>query len=284
MKVKVAIAQIDTVVGDVRANLEKHIEYVQKAKKMGVQIIVFPELSLHGYTLRDLAWDLALDPRKTSPLDPLKKLSDKISILAGAVESAPDHGIYNSAFFLEDREIRNIHRKIYLPTYGMFEEGRYFSPGTVVRSFDSKYGRFSTLICEDHWHPSLLYLSALDGAEAIFIPTASPSRVTGSEPLRTIQTNMEHHKSYARLLSVYIVFGNRVGIEDGVSLSGSSSITNPNGDVLIKAKDFDEDLIVGELDSAEIERARRFSRHFLDERPEIILRNLTEIIARKRSQ
>ena len=144
-----ALAQIDSRVGNVKANLEHHLECIDRAIMQGAQLILFPELSLTGYTLRDLAWDVALDPETSPVFDSLKEKSRKISIVVGFVESAPNHGIYNSAAFLEDGVIRYIHRKIYPPTYGMFEEGRYFSSGTSLRAFDSKLGRFGILICED---------------------------------------------------------------------------------------------------------------------------------------
>lgn len=282
MKFKAALAQIDCTVGDLNANLQHHLKAVDKAKQQGAQLVVFPELSLTGYTLRDLAWDLALDPFEDKRLDPLRAASKEISIALGFVESASNHGIYNSAMFLEDGTIRHIHRKIYPPTYGMFEEGRYFSRGDNVVAFDSKLGRFGMLICEDMWHVSLPYLLAYDGAEVILSLTASPSRMSpGSQEMANAQVNHEHHRTYARLLSSYVVFCNRVGYEDGVNFWGGSCIVTPGGVMAGSARFFKEDIVLADMDSLEIQRARRFSRHFLDEDLAMTHRALARVRATK---
>jgi NAD+ synthase (glutamine-hydrolysing) len=275
MKCKVAVVQLDSRVGDLRANCDAHLRYVDKAIKNKANLVVFPELSLTGYTLKDLASEQAVDPATDRLLEPLKKKSKRISIALGFVESGRNHGIYNSALFLEDGAIKHVHRKVYPPTYGMFEEGRYFSAGSSARAFDSKWGRFGMLICEDIWHLSLPYLLALDGAEAILILTASPTRLWGDNTSLTIaEVNHEHHRSYARLLNVYTVFSNRVGMEDGVSFWGGSSVTDPHGQEIARAQLFDEEMITADLDSKQVQRARRASRHFLDERPDLVLRAL----------
>ncbi len=281
MDVQTAVAQIDSRVGDVKGNLEQHCAAVDAAAAAGAQLVVFPELSLTGYTLRDLAWEVAINLRSPDVLAPLLERSKRTSIALGLVESGSNHAIYNSGVFLEDGAVRHTHRKLYLPTYGMFEEGRYFSPGQQVAAFDSRFGRFGMLICEDLWHISLPYLLAMDGAEAILSLTASPTRMTGNGPvLETRKTNEEHHRSYARLLNVYVVFSNRVGFEDGVNFWGGSSITAPSGDQLASARLMQDDLITARMHSGEVERARRFSRHFLDERPEVVLRTLNRLSAR----
>lgn len=279
MRLKAAIAQIDSRVGDLQHNLHHHLHFIDKATQAGARLVLFPELSLTGYSLKDLAWDMALDPEKSSMMKPLLKKSKGISIILGFVESGKDHGIYNSAMFLEDGEIKHLYRKVYPPTYGMFEEGRYFSAGREVRAFDSKHGRFGILICEDLWHVSVPYLLTVDGAEALFCLTASPTRLSGeSKELGLARVNHEQHRSTARLLSAYLLWSNRVGFEDGVNFWGGSTITDPAGEILQTGKHFSEDLIVAQLDSNEVKRARRFSRHFLDERPDLVLRELRRIV------
>jgi predicted amidohydrolase len=278
MKFKLAVSQIDSKIGDLKGNLQHHIEALEKAKSQGAQLIVFPELSLTGYTLRDLAWEMSLDPFVDPRLEPLREASKSISIVVGLVESAPNHGVYNAALFLEDGMIRHIHRKVYPPTYGMFEEGRYFSRGQNVTAFDSKLGRFGILICEDLWHISLPYVLAYDGAEVIISLTASPSRLgTQSTELETARVNHEQHRTYGRLLSSYIVFCNRVGFEDGVNFWGGSTVVNPGGQMISTGKLFEEDLILADIDPLEVERARRFSRHFLDEDLELVQKSLARL-------
>ena len=278
MKFKLAVAQVDAAVGNIDRNLRHHLEVVEKAKLEGAQLVVFPELSLTGYTLRDLAWEIALNPFTDPRLSALKEASKSVTIVLGLVESAENHGVYNSAVFLEDGLVKHIHRKIYPPTYGMFEEGRYFSRGREVAAFDSKLGRFGLLVCEDLWHMSLPYLLALDGAEVIFSLTASPSRIApGSSDMDAARVNHEQHRAYARLLSSYLVFSNRVGYEDGVNFWGGSAVINPGGGMVSAAKLFEQDLIFAEIDSLEVQRARRFSRHFLDEDPSLVEHSLKRI-------
>jgi len=278
MNFKAALAQIDSKVGNLEANLDHHLKLVEEVVLAGAQLVIFPELSLTGYSVRDLAWNLALDPFTDPRLKPLKERSRSISILLGFIESGRDHGIYNSALFLEDGEVVYVHRKIYPPTYGMFEEGRYFSPGKLVQAFDSKLGRFGILICEDLWHLSLPYLLAHDGAEAILTLTASPSRLAGgSDDLQNARVNHEQHRVYARLLSSYILFCNRVGFEDGVNFWGGSAVTNPSGETASIGKYFSEDLVFCQVDSLEVQRARRLSRHFLDEDLDLVMRNLSRL-------
>lgn len=278
MKFKLAVAQVDAAVGNIETNLKHHLEVVEQAKHEKAQLVVFPELSLTGYTLRDLAWEVALNPFTDSRLSALKEASKSVTIVLGLVESAENHGIYNSAVLLEDGFVKHVHRKIYPPTYGMFEEGRYFSRGKEVAAFDSKLGRFGLLVCEDLWHMSLPYLLALDGAELIFSLTASPSRIApGSPDMDAARVNHEQHRVYARLLSSYLVFSNRVGYEDGVNFWGGSAVINPGGGMVSTAKLFESDLILAEIDSLEVQRARRFSRHFLDEDPSLVEQTLKRI-------
>lgn len=281
MRLKAAIAQVDSRVGDVQHNVRHHLQFAEKARRSGANLVVFPELSLTGYSLKDLTWEVALDPEIDPVLAPLLKKSKEISIVVGLVESGRNHGLYNAAIFLEDGRLKHLHRKVYPPTYGMFEEGRYFSAGKEVRAFDSKHGRFGMIICEDLWHISLPYLLALDGAETIFCLTASPTRLSGEQKeLALARVNHEQHRAYARLLSVYLLWSNRVGFEDGVNFWGGSTITSPDGEIIVKGKEFQEDMIMAELDSHEVMRARRFSRHFLDENPELVMKELHRITAR----
>lgn len=282
MNFKAAVAQVDSKVGNVQANIDHHVAYIEQAIEEKADLILFPELSITGYSLRDLAQEIAIDPYSGPILNPLKQASKKISIVAGFVESGKDHGIYNSAVMFEEGRINHVHRKNYLPTYGMFEEGRYFSPGKSVRAFDSKLGRFGLLICEDLWHISLPYLLALDGAEVIFGLSASPTRLGSNQAeIELARVNYEHHRSYARLLSVYHFFCNRVGFEDGVSFWGGSAITKPSGETLIQAKQFEEDIIYGIIDGSEVTRSRRQSRHFLDEDMMLTLKELQRLKRKK---
>ena len=281
MRFKIALAQIDPVLGNLARNVEKHLLMADKAVAAGAQLVVFPELSLTGYSVKDMHWDLAVNvERDTSPIRGLVEKSKSISIVAGVVEEGPSFSIFNSALFFENGEVRSVHRKTFPPTYGMFEEMRYFSRGSSVRAFDTKLGRLGVLICEDLWHVSLPYILANDGAQVIITLVASPTRVGGAgEKLEIAVVNSENHKAYARLLSIYLAFCNRVGYEDGVNFWGGSEVVGPDGGIVSAAKLFDEDMIVADIDEDEVRRARRFSRHFLDEDRGLVLRELKRIEA-----
>jgi predicted amidohydrolase len=283
MNVKIAVAQIDSVIGDIQKNIKHHVDIVRKAVRLKADIIVFPELSLTGYSVKDLNWDIALRASSQKIFSELQKLSHQITILVGAVEEAENFGLYNSVFLFEDGEVHSVHKKNYPPTYGMFEEMRYFSSGKDVRCFQSKHGKIGALVCEDMWHLSLPYILAHDGAEVIIGIAASPTRISGTqEELSTALVNHEQHRVYARLLSSYIVWSNRVGVEDGVNFWGGSHIVDPSGNTIAKGKYFKEDLIVAEIKENEIRRARRFSRHFVDDAVELTIEQLQSSLQRKK--
>ncbi|MDE3056457.1 MAG: acyltransferase [Bacteroidota bacterium] len=284
MNFRIAVAQVDAAVGNLSGNVKRHVVFVKKAIRQKAQIIVFPELSLTGYSVRDLNWDVAVNiASPKQELAELLRLSRSITIIAGGVEEAENFGIYNSAFVFEDGKIFSGHRKIYPPTYGMFEEMRYFNQGTSVVPFSSKHGNLGILICEDLWHLSLPYIHAHSGATIIVALAASPTRLAGSqEELSNAVVNTEHHKTYARLLSSYLVFANRVGVEDGVNFWGGSEVIKPSGDVAVTAKLFDEDLIVADINDEEIRRARRFSRHFVDDSRDFTIEQLLKAVDKRR--
>ena len=143
---KIAVAQVDAARGRRREKYRGIIFAAIKERCKKADVIVFPELSLTGYSVRDLNWDVAINLTDPSVLKELLKLSKSITIIAGGVEERKNFGLYNSAFVLEDGKVHSGHRKIYPPTYGMFEEMRYFSQGSDVRNFNSKHGKLGILI------------------------------------------------------------------------------------------------------------------------------------------
>ncbi len=161
----------------------------------------------------------------------------------------------------------------------MFEEMRYFNQGRSLAAFETRLGKVGLLICEDLWHLSLPYLLATEGAQVIIGIAASPTRLGGdNDRLSIAKINTENHKAYARLLSVYRVCCNRVGYEYGVNFWGGSEVVAPSGDVIASGKLFDEDLVIAEIDTNEVRRSRRLSRHFLDENLELVKRELERIL------
>ena len=275
---KIAAAQINSVLGDLEKNIKHHLDYCDEALKNKAGLIVFPELSLTGYSLKDLNFMISLNLEKTKLLDKLKEASKNISIICGLAEEDRNFAIYNSAIYISGGEIKSVHRKIYLPTYGLFEELRYFSPGNQCKAFESKFGKMGMLVCEDMWHLSLPYTLAMDGAQIITGIASSPTRLAvNQEKFRNYEINSEQHRAFARMLSCYFIFSNRVGFEDGINFWGGSEIIDPFGNVISVAKLFEEDIVYAEINFEEVRRARHQARHFLDENLDLTIRNLKKI-------
>ncbi len=275
---KIAAAQISSVLGDMEKNIGHHLKYCDEAIKNKADMIVFPELSLTGYSLKDINFTIAVNIAKTKLLDKLKEKSKKISIICGLAEEDENFAIYNSGILISDGEIKFSHRKIYPPTYGLFEEFRYFSRGNECKAHDTKFGKIGLLVCEDMWHLSLPYTVAMDGAQIITGIASSPTRLSvNTDKFKNYEINSEHHRTYARILSSYFVFTNKVGFEDGINFWGGSEIVDPFGNVLSAAKLFDEDMIYADINFEEVRRARHQARHFLDEDIDLTVKNLLKI-------
>lgn len=275
---KVGIAQINPRLGDLRSNLALYEEKIRQGAKEGADLLLFPELSLTGYFLRDMVPNVAL--KLSAPeIRELKQLSRKVSFVAGLVEESPDYRFYNAAVYFEAGEIRHVHRKVYLPTYGMFDEQRYFARGDRVRAFDSKFGRIAVLICEDLWHPSTAYLAALDGALAILCPSASPLRGIAERQLQDDNARYWEliNRTYAETFGLFVIYGNRVGFEDGVGFWGGSEIVDPSGQRVAKAKYYDEDFIIGEIALESVRRKRTMAPLLRDEDLDLTINELMRI-------
>jgi predicted amidohydrolase len=275
---KIAIAQINSYLGNLGRNIEHHTEYILKAITNKAGLVLFPELSLTGYSLKDINYEIAINLNNPEKLIDLLKLSFEIDIICGLVEEDNNFNVFNSSIYLSKGKIIHTHRKIYPPTYSLFEEFRYFSKGKFCSTFDTASGKAGMLICEDLWHVSLPYILALGGAKVIFGLAASPTRLAVNQSeFRNYEINSEHHKTFSRLLSLYFVFANRVGYEDGINFWGGSEIIDPSGNVLAKAKLFEEDMIYADIDMNKVKSARQQARHFLDEDIENTLLNLNNI-------
>jgi len=278
MAFKVAIAQINPRLGDLQFNLSVYEEKILEGVKKRADLLLFPELSLTGYFLRDMVPAVAL--RLSSPeIEKLKRLSRDIAFVAGLVEESPDYRFYNAAIYFEDGEIRHVHRKVYLPTYGMFDEQRYFARGDRLRAFDSKFGRLVVLICEDLWHPSTVYLAALDGALVVLCPSTSPLRgVTNDQPQDDNARYWEMiNRTYAETFSLFLIYGNRTGFEDGVGFWGGSEIVDPFGRRVVKAKYYEEDFVTGEVALEAARRKRAMAPLLRDEDLDLTINELMRI-------
>ena len=280
MKIKIALAQINTRLGDVDANLEKHLVYAKQAKDAGADLLVFPELSLTGYALQDLASTVAHRPFSDDPIFmPLLETSNNLDLVVGFVDEDTRHRFYIAAAYLSGGQVLHVHHKVYLPTYGLFDEGRFFAWGDSVQAFDTRFGRVGIAICEDFWHASPPYLLWLDGADLLIFTSASPGRgISEDEKLESARWVEQINRAYANLFTSFVTHANRVGFEDGLNFWGGSTVFDPNGKLLAQGPYFEEGLVYAELDLNQLHRTRVRLPLLRDERTALVQREISRII------
>ncbi len=281
MRLNVGMAQIYPKIGDVRANLDKHLAYVEQAAAAKTDLLVFPELSLTGYQVQDLVPEVAI---RTRPDDPvfaaLLDASKRLDLVFGFVHEDERQRFYIASAYLSGGELVHVHHKIYLPTYGMFDEGRYFDQGESIRAFDTRFGRVGMLICEDFWHMSPAYLLWLDGADLMIFHSASPSRgLDGGDRLSGTRWVELVNQAYGSMFTNYIIHCNRVGYEDGKNFWGGSVIVDPNGEFLVHGTYFDECLLTQTIDLNQLHRTRSRLPLLRDEQPLLVQRELARILS-----
>jgi NAD+ synthase (glutamine-hydrolysing) len=281
MKLTLALAQINTRLGDVPANLQKHLTLVEQAHAAGADLLIFPELSLTGYVLQDLASAVAHRPEIDDPIfKPLLDASQNLDLVVGFVDEDLRHRFFIASAYLSRGQVVHVHHKVYLPTYGLFDEGRFFAWGDSVRAFDTRFGRFGILICEDFWHASPPYLLWLDGADVMLFTSASPGRGLGREPQLESARWVEHiNRAYASLFTNFVAHTNRVGYEDGLHFWGGSTVFDPNGDLLLRSPYEQESLNLVEIDLNQLHRTRARLPLLRDERTALVMREMDRIFA-----
>ena len=280
MKLSIALAQINTVLGNVQRNLDKHMAYIDQAQSNGADLLIFPELSLTGYVLQDLVPTVACHPQADDPVfRPLIDASQKLDIMVGFVEEDSRNRFFISAAYLSRGEVVHVHHKIYLPTYGMFDESRFFAWGDSVSAFDTRFGRAGMLICEDFWHTSPPYLLWLDGADLFLFQSASPGRGLRDAPMLESARWVNHIlRAYSSVFTSFVVHTNRVGFEDGLNFWGGSSAYDPNGDVINEGAFHEEALVQAELDLNQLHRTRARLPLLRDERTALMQREMNRIL------
>lgn len=269
---RIALAQVDCALGEVEANLGQARDRIADARAQDADLVVFPELSLHGYRLGEVG------DRSIPATDP------RLAVLSGAgpdllVGFHEDGGVrtYNSAAYLSADGLRYVHRKLYLPNYLVWEERKHASPGQAMRAFDTGFGRMATLICNDAWQPVLPWLAAQDGAEVLLVPTNSATGL-GPEQLDTIDYWHDLLRFIARMQQCWVVFCNRVGAEAGARFWGGSRIIAPDGEVVAQAPLFEPALVVADIDVGAARRHRREIPLVAEARLGLIERELGRLI------
>jgi predicted amidohydrolase len=280
MKLQLALAQINTRLGDVSANLDKHIDYISQARAAGADLLVFPELSLTGYALQDLAASVAQRPRADDPVfQPLLEASRDLDLVVGFVDEDDRHRLYIASAYLSRGQVLHVHHKVHPPTYGIFDERRFFAAGEGFRAFDTRFGRMGILICEDFWHASSPYLVWMDGADILLMVSASPGRGVTDEQIGSARWVQTVHQAYAGLFTTFVAHANRVGFEDGLNFWGAATVFDPDGKMLAQGPYNEEAITYAELDLAQLRRTRVRLPILRDERPELVARELNRILA-----
>ena len=270
---QIALAQVDVTLGDVAANLEHARDMIQRVAAQGPDLVVFPELTLHGYALAQVKGDPCLradDPRLASLAE------SGPDVLVGFHE---DGGIrrYNSAAYIAPGGVRHVHRKLYLPNYLTWEERKQASPGQSLRAFDTRIGRAATLICNDAWQPVLPWLAAQDGADMLLVPANSAA---GLEPelLDVIDYWSELLRFIARMQQCWVIFCNRVGTEAGARFWGGSRVLDPAGHIVAEAPLWEAGLVVADIDVPAARRRRHQLPLIAEARLGLIQRELARLI------
>ena len=285
MKLTLALAQINTYLGDVEANLEKHLALLKEARASGADLLIFPELSLTGYVLQDLASTVAHRPAADDPVfRHLLKASHEVDLMVGFVDEDRRHRFFIAAAYLARGEVIHVHHKVYLPTYGLFDEGRFTRAGDRIRTEEvgEPLCRVGLSICEDFWHASLPMIQAQDGAALLVNLAAGPARAPGSAAgLAAIAGWHNMQDTYALLGTVAVAFCNRVGNEEGLTFWGGSRLLAPDGSTIAEGPLYEEALLVGSLETDDL-RMQRYGLPLLaDERLELVRRELDRIIAER---
>jgi len=272
---------MNTVLGDVAANLETHLKIIEQACAQQADLLIFPELSLTGYFLQDLVPTVALRPYAGDPIfNQLLQASRRIDLVVGFVQEDERNRFFIASAYLSGGELVHIHQKIYLPTYSVFDEGRFFAGGDRVSAFDTRFGRVGVLVCEDFWHASLPYLLWQDGADLMIFSSASPGRGLTKEPQLDSARWVDHiNRAYASLFTTFVAHTNRVGFEDGMNFWGGAMVYDPNGNVLARAPQHEEALLFCEIDLNQLHRTRARLPLLRDERTAMVQRELTRILS-----
>lgn len=263
-KSKIALAQISCKREDKAENIKKIESRITRAKRQGAELVIFPELSLTGYTMRDQIYELAetIPGHSTTFLEKLaRKTGTYVVFGMPELSEKTQATVYNTAVLIGPDGFIGKYRKMYLPTHSVFEEKRYFRPGYQTAVFETELGKIGLIICYDIFFPEVSRLTRLKGAQLIVCISASPAtRRTFFETL-TAARAIEN--------TAFLAYVNLVGIEDGLQFWGGSRLVGPNGKTLVQAKYDEEDLVIGEINYADIRPTETFVPILKDLRPEL---------------
>jgi predicted amidohydrolase len=263
-RLRVALVQMKPLKGRYAENLRSAHEAFATLAADPPDLVVLPEGGLTGYFLEGAVYDLALSAGRIAG-DLAQNWRDAcgdapVDIVCGFYEN--DGGTYfNSALYLEIRpegdRIVHVHRKMFLPTYGVFDEERFLSRGRKMSAFDTRFGRAAILICEDAWHTLVPAIAAIKGARLLIVPSAAPGRgIEGDGELTSITRWREILRTIAAEHGVYLAYCGLTGFEGGKGMTGSSCIIDPRGETIVEGPATQACILRADLDLREIDLAR----------------------------
>jgi len=274
---KIRGIQFSPVLGNVDQNLAFHRTRITEAVDAGIDLVIFPELSISGYYLKDLVYDIALRP--DSPvIRQFEEWSQKIDIVIGAPFEEKPGIIYNCAFYFSKGQRLHTHRKVQLPNYGMFEEQMIFRPGNEFRSFQVGDFTVGLIICREILFPAYAYLYYLQDVDFLIGISNSPARAMGKEGFASFRLWERMGEVFSVHFNQNYVFVNRTGFEDGMGFGGGSYLALPGLGIVQKARYLEDDTLDGQISLEDVRRARVASNYYRDERPEVVLKELMRIL------
>lgn len=263
-KIKIALAQISCKREDKKENIRRIEEITGKAKEQAADLVIFPELTLTGYVVRDQIYELAetIPGPSTQKIENVAKRNG-VHIVFGMPELSQkaQATIFNTAVLMGPEGFIGKYRKMYLPTHSVFEEKRYFRPGYQAAAFDTAIGNIGLSICYDLYFPEVYRLTRLKGAQLLVCISASPAVRRTYFEILTLARAVEN--------SAFLAYVNLVGVEDGLQFWGGSRLVRPTGSIRLKAKYDEEDLVIGEIDYSDIRPIETFIPTLKDLRPEL---------------
>ena len=259
---RVALCQINTIIGDLEGNTKKIIKYIKKARNVKADIAVFPELSIPGYPPEDLLLKSQFISDNLKYLDIIAKETRAITAIIGVINK--EDALYNSAAVICDQKIEEIYNKIFLPNYGVFDEKRYFKPGSIYSVFELNDITFGVNVCEDIWVPGDVTEVQVfgGGAELIINISSSPYQI-GKIKTRERMLSTRASDNHAA-----IVYTNLVGGQDELVFDGGSMIFDHKGNLIAKAKQFKEDFLTVDIDLTKVSSDRLYGSYH--KKPEIV--------------
>jgi predicted amidohydrolase len=228
------------------------------------ELVLLPEAALTGYFLEGAVYELALDANRfAEELAQAWRSANggrRVDIACGFYENSGGT-YYNSALYLEvdgkSSTIRHVHRKMFLPTYGVFDEERFLSRGRHLQTFQTRFGPMAILICEDIWHAIMPTIAAIKGARTLIVPSAAPGRgIEEDDELGSIARWREILQATAAEHGVYLLYAGLAGFEGGKGMTGSSRVVTPHGRTLVQAPALGAHIVRATLDMREIDLAR----------------------------